>query len=364
MPDINYNQYINPIELASYWDNTLEQRNLANLISPTLFPAIQVMGLNISWFKGASNVPLGLQPSAFDVKATVRGRISMEKVASELPYFKEYMILEERDRQALLQAMSSGNNAAVNMMLANIYRDQAQLIAGALVQRERMACQVITNAAIDVRSNHASGHQVDLIYNYDPSGNWNTNNKRTLTGAEEWTVANAATSTPIDDIQEVLDTGIDNGVTIFEAIMTTPTFRGMLASDQVREYAQAGGVQLMTNQNLQQFVETTLGIRIRLHDAVFRRSEDGNVEKYFPDGTVSFVPAGALGQMVFGTTPAQADLMAGTAAADSVSIVDTGVAVYTRTTVDPVNVQTFAAQVVLPVCQQIDRIYVLDVFTP
>ena len=70
-------------------------------------------------------------------------------------------------------------------------------------------------------------------------------------------------------------------------------------------------------------------------------------------------PAGALGKTWFGTTPAESDLMSGSAA--NVAITDTGVAVTTAQKVDPVNVETIVSMICLPSFEMADQIYIMDV---
>lgn len=365
MPDFTQlSKYVNPIEFASYWDTVNEDINTEGFLSASKFPSIQIEGLDLAWYKGASAIPLALQPSALDVKATIRGRIGVSIIQSELPFFKESMVITERERQMLLQAMATRSTSRIDTVLARIYRDAANLVLGARVQRERMVCQILSNAAIDVRSNHDSGHQADYIYNFDPDGTWNSTNKTILTGTDEWTVANAATATPLDDIEGIVTNARrTRGVIIREAVMTTATLMRLYQMDQVRTAVTTPFVPMPTNAQMQAYIEANYGIRIILHDAVYRRSEDEVVANYWPDGVIAFLPAGALGEMVFGTTPAEADLQASSTGADSVTLVDTGVAVYTRTLTDPVNVQTFVAQLVLPTCPKLPDIYVLNAFS-
>ncbi len=54
--------------LAAYI--TTNPSNDIPYLGATLFPAKKKLGLDLSWIKGARGVPVSLQPSAFDAKAT------------------------------------------------------------------------------------------------------------------------------------------------------------------------------------------------------------------------------------------------------------------------------------------------------
>ena len=103
-------------------------------------------------------------------------------------------------------------------------------------------------------------------------------------------------------------------------------------------------------------------IEIRLTIAIYDKqykNEKGEVVSFVPDDKVALIPDGALGSTWYGTTPEEADLMGSDAA--EVSIVNTGVAITREITVNPVNVNTFASEIVLPSWERMDECVVLNV---
>ena len=67
-------------EIGSYWDTLAETGGDADpFLGAALFPARKQLGLELSWIKGASGLPISLAPSAFDAKAPVRNRIGVTK---------------------------------------------------------------------------------------------------------------------------------------------------------------------------------------------------------------------------------------------------------------------------------------------
>ena len=79
-----------------------------------------------------------------------------------------------------------------------------------------------------------------------------------------------------------------------------------------------------------------------------------------PDGYVALIPAGALGETCYGTTPEEADLMGKGIA--QVQIVETGIAVTQIVDPHPVNLNTFASEIVLPSYERMDEVALLKVY--
>ena len=71
------------------------------------------------------------------------------------------------------------------------------------------------------------------------------------------------------------------------------------------------------------------------------------------------IPAGNLGNTWYGTTPEEADRQGASSA--EVSIVNTGVAITREIQNQPVNINTFAAEIVLTSYERMDSVGVLKV---
>ena len=97
---------------------------------------------------------------------------------------------------------------------------------------------------------------------------------------------------------------------------------------------------------------------IILYDKQYR-NESKVAAKFVPDGYVALVPAGALGETCYGTTPEEADLMGKPIA--SVQIVETGIAITQVPQPHPVNLNTYASEIVLPSYERMDEVAVLKV---
>ena len=90
------------------------------------------------------------------------------------------------------------------------------------------------------------------------------------------------------------------------------------------------------------------------------QDESGNVHKFVPDNYIAFVPEGPLGSTWYGVSPEEADLMSGASDAQ-VSIVNTGVAITQIIDPHPVNVNTFASEIVLPSFERMNECALMKV---
>ena len=73
-------------DIAAYWETLTQDR--PPYMFESLFPADKKLGLDLSYIKGSSGLPVALNVSAFDVQAVPRNRIGFEKMSAEMPFFK------------------------------------------------------------------------------------------------------------------------------------------------------------------------------------------------------------------------------------------------------------------------------------
>lgn len=339
---------ISSSNLASYWE-TLTQ-NEAPYLTETLFPNQKQLGNSIEWFKGITNAPKPLRPSAYGAQSVPRERQGFEKKSATTNFFKESKYIDEDLRQSLLQVQNSPIQSQKDIILNRIFADEADLLRGAKLTRELIRMQMLQTGAYGL-----SGNGQDATDDYEmPS------NHKIITSASWQDV----TSKPQEDMDKAITTiGTDTGQTITRAFMNRSTMFALMANNSVKSTllannANTAAVQLPRSAVLAYFADQ-FSLDIQVYDKGYQ-DENGKFQKFIPDGRVIFAPDGNLGNTVFGTTPEEADLMA-SAAAD-VSIVDDGVAVTMTTHSDPVTKETKVTQSFAPTFEQIDSVYVLDAF--
>lgn len=346
-----------PAAIGANWTEATSNR--IPYLGEGLFPGRKQAGLDLKWIKGSKGIPVSLMPSAFDAKATFRDRVGVEKVETEMPFFREGFKVKERDRQDILRAQSA-NDPYVNAAISRMFDDANNLIDGALVVGERMRMQLLFpidgNVGISIKAN-----DVDYTYNYDADGSWKASNYFALSTGK-WT--DHTNADPFGDIQEAKDAiAAKTGSDLRVAIMNKTTFKELRLNKNIKDrYLSKSGAAFgyLTDAEIIEILKGTSDLDgIVLYDKQFR-DESKVAHKFVPDGYVALVPAGALGETCYGTTPEEADLMGKPAA--SVQIVEQGIALTQEVTVNPVNVNTYASEIVLPSFERMDEVAVLKVF--
>lgn len=332
-------------------------------IGEAMFPSLKRKGLKLSWVLGSKNVPAVLKPSAFDVKAPIRDRISVRSVETEMPFFKESMTFTEQERQDLSdQLREHGELGPVVMgIMQKTYIDYANLVAGADVQTERMRMSLLSTGTIKIASNNKDGHNIAMDYVYDSDGSWAAENNKILAGTDTWITANNATSNPIDDLENAIaDHRVNNGVITSILLMNTTTFRALANSLSVQKAIKPAGGHI-TNKAFQEYIKDATSAELIINDNIYL-DENGDNQKYYPDGYVSLLPSYSLGFTNYGTTPTEYDLLnKPNSGLLSVGILGDGVAVATKLDSDPVTVQTIVSQIALPSFEGMKSVYVIKV---
>lgn len=332
-------------EIAAYWE--LKTQDRPPFLGEELFPNQKKLGLNLSWLKGSNGLPVVLKPSAFDVVAIPRPRIGFEKLSTEMPFFKESKYIDEELRQELNKVLDSNNQLYIDTIVRRIFDDEAELIEGAEVQRERMRMMMLTTGTISVEGNGQA-------YDYD----YGMPEDHSVNATVAWSNPDA---TIIADIRKGIDKIVeDTGVTVARALCSSKVFGYFRINKELKGtlLALSGGTGYLSDAKIKQYIKDELDIEIVTYDKKYR-DEKGTTQRMVSDDIFAMFPSGQLGNTWFGTTPEESDLMASEVA--NVTIVDTGVAVTTIEKADPVNVETKVTMICLPDFPTADQVYIIDV---
>lgn len=348
--------FFTPQVIAANW--TENQSNRIPYLGRGLFPTDKKAGLDLGWLKGHKGLAISLMPSAFDAKATFRDRIGVEKIETEMPFFREGIKIKEKDRQDLLR-IEEVTDPYAQTIIARVFDDANELLDGADVVPERMIMQLLFavdgSVGIEIRANG-----VDYTYNYDPDGTWKANNYVSLSGNDTWD--KPSTADPIKSISAVKSKAkSDNGTVLTGMIMSNNTYNMMSATDAIKNrYLTTIGRPFgyLTDTEVNSVLADTLNMNIAVYDKWYR-DENKETHAFVPDGYVAIIPSGPLGKTWYGTTPEEADLR-GSGKAD-VSIVNTGVAISRVIQEHPVNTNIFASEIVLPSYERMGEVYLMKV---
>lgn len=337
---------------------TEEASNRIPYLGEGLFPAQKKAGLDLKWITGANGLPVSLMPSTFDAKSTLRDRVGIALTETEMAFFRESMLVKEKDEQEIMRVQDAADPYAAQV-LANIFNDAKTLVDGALVVPERMRMQLLAplsgSMGIAITANNT-----DYTYNYDPDGTWAASHYAALTGTSKWSAP--TTADPIADIEAALNAQEAAGGNKPEIlIMSKATFNYIKNANATRGYILAQNVSAnvyLSDKVVRDFIEQEFGVTIVVYTKKYK-NESGTTANFYPDNIVFFAPAGALGGTWFGTTPEERTLSQRVDA--DVSIVETGVAVAVTITEDPVNTKTTVSEIVLPSFERMNECYALEV---
>ena len=340
---MNFFELVTSSNLVAYW----LEKDLNNVtVGDQLFPFKKEIGIKLDWIKGANNQPVGLRLSAYDSKSIRRDRQGIEKVETEMPFFKESMVVDEQMRQQLNTLLQTNNKALIKSIIARIFDDEIKLIKAAYETVERVRMQLLTTGTISLSSNGQS-------YTYDygmPAAN-----KRTV--QTSWSAANAD---PIKDITDAQNVARQNGYKLTRAMCNSNCLNALINNTAIKNrlYVLAQGNITITVDEIRRYIEQTTGIVIYVNDNGYV-NESGVFTTYLADDVFVLMPDGPLGETHFGTTPEESDLMTGATDAE-VSLVNNSVAVTTSKQIDPVNVETKVSMVMLPSFEMADGVFIID----
>ncbi|HIW31294.1 MAG TPA: major capsid protein [Candidatus Paenibacillus intestinavium] len=349
MPNIF--DYFNAQAIAAFIANN--PSNSVPYLGATLFPSKKKLGLDLAWIKGSRGLPVSLQPSEFDAKATLRDRIGFSKIETEMPFFREAMRIGEKDRQELLKLQENANDAYIMPLISEIYDDVGKLVAGADVIPERQIMQLLSSGEIRITSDET---RQDYKYDYK----FNPDHKETITGANEvWSNPLAPIATHIPEWQDQIEE--DTGVRPANAICSRKTWGYIMKNVGFRNDMNPVGAAniIVTDAMMRTYLQDKFGLKVAVYNKKYALS-DGSAHQFYPDDHFTLIPDGDLGSTWYGTTPEEADLMSGATSAE-VQIVNTGVAITTVKEPHPVNVNTIVSEIVLPSFEAMETIFIAKV---
>lgn len=332
-------------ELVAYWEALTQDE--APYIGEELFPADKKRGLNLQWIKGSQGLPVVLKNSAFDVAAIPRARIGFDKLSANMPYFKESTYIDEELRQELNMVLETGNQAYIDSVMNRVFDDETRLLRGAAAAREMMRMMALTTGVITMESN-------GQVFNFD----YGVPAEHKITVGTSW--SDLTNSDPMEDIRQAKEQILDDtGAVITRAICDGKTWRNLRNNEKIKKeiFVLTNGAGAISDNRLRTYLMDELGIEVVVNDKRYV-DNTGTTVKYIPEDVFVMFPDGALGKTWFGTTPAESDLMTGSAA--NVALTDTGVAVTTVKKEDPVQVETIVSMICLPSFEQANQIAIID----
>ena len=344
----NILDFINAKEIALYIKNLPTETSL----DKQLFPASKQYGMEIELAKGSKQRPVALSLSSFDVNVrprTLRASVDIEK--RDMPFMKESVLINEKERQKLMLALQANNQNIVDQILSTIYENYKVLVDGAEIQMKRMRAELLQNGKINIVSDNG-----DVVVDY----NVPSNHKETIsTASKKW---NVATADVIGDIKKWQKIFTNEGYTKPTVLVCTDTLFGYIAQNTaiVNDIKGLNTNYIVTDNDVKNYLNQKFGITVAIVDGVFV-NEAGETNSYYADNKVTLIPTGTLGRTIYGTTPEEADAIFGSGKLDT-QIVNTGVAITSMAKEDPVTVEVKVSQLGMPSFDKVDECFFATVY--
>lgn len=144
--------------------------------------------------------------------------------------------------------------------------------------------------------------------------------------------------------------------------MNTETFEKLLEAEDTKKQvlgiaAYQGGIRVQQGQVVDYL--KGYGIEIEVYDKLYIDPADGQTKYFVPTGVICAQSGGVyLGDYVFGRTPEE---RSGSLTDGNLSIVETGIAVYTYATNHPINTHCVVSMIGLPTFEGMDSVVVMKV---
>lgn len=352
------NNILTPKSVGLVWEGQADSAKPR--LGEAFFPSVKQYSSDISWFVGEIKQAPLLKPSAFGAKAELRDRASFSRVQTELPFFREGVLVTEKDRRELMRAKATGD-AYVNEVLAKIFDDTNNLIEGAMDVAELMRMQLISSAgspSIDIGYESANG-DVEVKYNYDPDGSFATNNYVEIaTATEQW--SDTENADPIKNIVDAISAIQATGQGKPNLAICSPKVLKMLVNNKkIKGYVTAanasGLMPYITEAMVVNLIKDLTGVTVIAYDRKYTDYK-GEVKPFYPENMFTLLPDMPLGQTVYGTTTEE-DMLE----AHRFYVVNNGITITFHEEVDPIVHKIYATQLVLPKFQNLKNIFVLKV---
>ena len=351
------------------WDSYKASLALPPYLGRALFGTQKKSGLDIRFIVGEDAVPRELKGSNFDAQAPLRDAIGFSDITQKMPFFRESYMVTEQEEQDYAQYASSADPTMANQVLAQIMKKPLDLVNGANIVPERMIWQLlaptdgIPKITVAVDGDYTNKAYV-IDYTSDNGSAYKSKNFINITGTANNKWSAPSTCKPISDLVRAQEQQLENrGQVINRFVMNQKTWKQLVNAEDTKKQvlgaiAYSNG-QMIKDADVKEFLLSNYGMNITVYNNVYANA-DGTTSTFIPDGVVTGISAGAnqLGTVFYGTTPEE---RSGSLLTGNLSIVETGVALYTYAKDHPVNTHCVCSEIVLPSYEGMNSVVVMKV---
>jgi len=352
------NELLDPALISAKWDEGYA--NKLPWFSETVFSKTRTQNLELSFLKGSRGTSAISRLSAFDANYTFVERGGLSKESAQLPFLREAMALNEKDRRELGSLFAQASPIIADVV-RRVYEDQFTLIERAKNFIEFLCFQVLQNAEMTIAT------QVDASvssYNvtYDPSGQWLTDHIINIVTPWENVLSNPL----IDIVKAVKYARKENGTVINKILLSDRLEEALLASEKVAQTIFPQFSQTIVGiPEVERYLATKLRGGIQLvsmsnyRDTYFDETSQ-TVKSFLDQNRAVLLPAGDVGKKVFSITPEEDAKREDPAL--KVAVVEGGIAISQNITIKaPYISETVVSAVVAPSFEGQDSVFGLEV---
>lgn len=351
-----YSQYVTkyfPQLVTSIVEKVNEQRGnqLPYLYRELLTPVFSADGRWSSILAEYTRVAADI--ISLDSELPIKSRDAIETAQGEIPKIGAKTYLTEKQMKDL-DAMIA-QNLPINRILGTMFNDLPRLITAVYERIEDVFLSELSSGVGVSERNNGTGLRIDM--------NFLTANQRGV--AVKWE-GNAATSTPLDDIQAIFDKAMEDNNTITDVYADDTWLKGFYMSQQVRgQYAFNMGVTTVQNNvpildfdKAAQVMLTKWGVTLHRVARKIKTEINGKKTNHNPwkKGVASFTCDRVLGNLVWTTCAEATRPVAGVEYVEA----DEFILASQYSTNDPLREFTSVQAMCVPVLDNVDRIYTLN----
>lgn len=349
--------------LGVMWDNYKATLGLPPFLGRTKFGTDKQDSLDLRFIQGKTGAPVSLKATNFDAQAPLREGRGFTDIQNEMPFYRESYMVTEKEEQDYANYMSAENSGLANQVLKEIAKKPLDLIQGAEVVPERQIWSLLAASdGIPKIPVTIEGVSYNVEYTTDNGSEYKQDHYINIStdNTDKWSAA--ATATPLADMVAVKrDFAKKSGYSLTRFSMNGTTWDMVLNAEDTKKQvlgitAYNGGIRL-DDQDVVKYLRAR-GIEIEVYDKVYI-DESGNTQYFIPTGVVSCQSAGVyIGTYTFGRTPEE---RSGSLTDGNLSIVETGISVYTYTTNHPINTHCVVSMIGLPTYEGMDSVVIMKV---
>lgn len=346
------------------WDNYEKTLGLPPYLGRSFFGTQKRMGLDLKWIKGSSGIPVALKAAHFDAQAPLRDGIGFSTIEQGMPFFRESYMVTEKEEQDYMTFLSAENSAMANQVLSEIMKKPLDLVQGADVVPERMIWSLLaaSDGVPSITLTVDGGDTFTVDYTADSGAAYQATNYQAITDTTAiWSAS--STATPISDLVDFQDTyELNHGSRLSTFIMNRTTWKYLVAAEDTKKQvlgavAYNAGI-MLKDADVKEYLLSNYGMTVLVYNKMYQ-NESGTTTTFIPDGVVTAIAGGVntLGTVWYGTTPEE---RSGNLSVGDLSIVNTGVSIYTYTTPHPINTHCVVSEIVLPSYEGMDNVAILN----